>query len=72
MVAYSQLYINFTYLAPLCPTPPDAPIDGQVEYTPKLIEMIPEESCGLDSEDIPIVCPSFLRCCNMNTNYILQ
>ena len=64
--AHSVIYI---FLAPLCPTPPAVPEEGEVEHTPKIVELEPEEDCGIDSEDIQIICPTFLRQVRKKSTY---
>ena len=48
-------------LAPLCPKPPDVKEEGVKEYMPIPIGMEPEKLCALDSEDLTIQCPTFLK-----------
>ena len=47
--------------APLCPKPPDVKDDGVREYVPIPIPPTPEITCALSSEDVELVCPSFLK-----------
>ena len=47
-------------LAPLCNKPPDAPDDGVREHWPMAIPLAPTEICALDSEDVQLLCHSFL------------
>ena len=48
-------------LAPLCPKPPDVKEEGVKEYMPIPIPMAPLKMCALDSEDVTIQCPTFLK-----------
>ena len=48
-------------LAPLCPKPPDVKEEGVKDYLPIPIGLEPEKLCALDSEDLTIHCPSFLK-----------
>ena len=54
------LNIHETFLAPLCPTPPDVKVEGIKEYNPLPIPMTPEKICTIDSENVDLKCPSFL------------
>ena len=47
--------------APLCPTPPEKPVDGVREYRVRVRERPVSEGCGVDGEEINIVCHSFLN-----------
>ena len=60
---------NLCCLAPLCPKPPDAKVEGVMEYHPLPIPLIPEKICALDSEDIYLQCPSFLSIYVLNVEY---
>ena len=53
--------ISFFILAPLCPKPPDAPNEGVQEHLPIPIGLEPQQNCVLDSEQVILTCPSFLR-----------
>ena len=48
-------------LAPLCPVPPDMKEEGVKEYLPIPIGLEPLKICALDSEDVTIQCPTFLK-----------
>lgn len=48
-------------LAPLCPTPPVTPEEGQKEFVPKVFELEPIESCAIDGETIDYKCHSFMN-----------
>ena len=46
--------------APLCPTPPEVPLEGVRDFKTKVVERQASEACGVDGEPIDIQCHSFL------------
>lgn len=44
--------------APLCPAPPETPVEGVQEYLPDVFGLEPEKGCGLDNEPVPVKCHS--------------
>jgi hypothetical protein len=46
--------------APLCPKPPDVPLEGVREFVPNVYALEPVETCGLVGETSALVCHSFL------------
>ena len=59
----------FSFLAPLCPTPPDAPDNGVREHWPLPISIPPVKQCYLDSEVATLTCSSFLDVYVTNVSY---
>ena len=57
-------FITFTNIispAPLCPTPPEIPFEGQREFVPKVFELEPNRTCGVDEETMDYKCHTFMR-----------
>ena len=61
--------ISFFFAAPLCPKPPETTEEGVREYHPIPIPVDVEEECGLDSEELPLKCHSFLSIYIYNVTY---
>ena len=57
------------FAAPLCPKPPETTEEGVREYHPIPIPVDVEEECGLDSEELPLKCHSFLSIYIYNVTY---
>ena len=56
-------------LAPLCPTPPNAPDEGVREHWPIPLPIEPNNVCYLDSEVAVLTCHSFLKVYVTNVTY---
>ena len=46
--------------APLCPAPPEVPFEGSIEFVPKVFELEPNRTCGVDEEIMKYKCHSFM------------
>ena len=46
--------------APLCPFPPEIPFEGTREFVPKVFELEPNRTCGVDEEIMKYKCHSFM------------
>ena len=48
-------------LAPVCPPPPEAPVDGEREHLPLGFPVEKEEQCALNGDSAELSCHSFLN-----------
>lgn len=55
--------------APLCPKPPDVPLEGVIDFVPNIFEMEPESSCALVGETVTLKCHSFLSVYVQSTSF---
>ena len=46
-------------LGSYCEQPPEAPFEGSIKITPKVMELEPKKLCAVDGASLEIKCPSF-------------
>ena len=46
-------------LGSYCEPPPEAPFEGSIAVTPKVMELETEKLCAVDGTELSIKCPSF-------------
>ena len=53
-------FLDCPFSAPLCPFPPEVPFEGTREFVPKVFELEPNRTCGVDEEIMKYKCHSFM------------
>ena len=48
-------------LAPLCPKPPDTPIEGVIDFEPIVFDQETVKSCAVENKILDLKCHSFLK-----------
>ena len=55
-----SLYIQ-TFSAPLCPKPPETPVEGLVDFQPIVFDQETVKSCAIEDKILDLKCHSFLK-----------
>ena len=53
--------VCFLVLAPLCPKPPDTPIEGVIDFEPIVFDQETVKSCAVENKILDLKCHSFLK-----------
>lgn len=53
-------WVFIPFLGPLCPKPPEIPLDGVRDFEPKVFEQEVSKVCNIEGETMEIKCHSFL------------
>lgn len=56
-------------LGSYCEQPPEAPFEGRITVTPKIMQLEPEKLCGVDGANIEIKCPTFQQIYIISASY---